>query len=76
MTKHREIAAAVVVDSAGKFLLQQRDNIPGILYPGKVGLFGGHREGSETFLECVARELHEELSYFIPQESFGASFEL
>ena len=70
MTKHREIAAAVVVDSAGKFLLQQRDNIPGILYPGKVGLFGGHREGSETFLECVARELHEELSYFIPQESF------
>jgi 8-oxo-dGTP diphosphatase len=70
MSQHREIAAAIVIDSSGQLLLQQRDNVPGILYPGKVGLFGGHREGNETFLECVARELHEELSYFIPTERF------
>jgi 8-oxo-dGTP pyrophosphatase MutT (NUDIX family) len=68
--KNREVAAAIVFDPAGRLLLQQRDNIPGILYPGMVGLFGGHREGAETFLECAARELHEELSYFIPPERF------
>jgi 8-oxo-dGTP diphosphatase len=67
---NREVAAAVVIDSAGRLLLQQRDDVPGILYPGMVGLFGGHREGAETFLECVARELYEELSYFIPPERF------
>lgn len=66
----REIAAAVVFDTSGRLLLQQRDNIPGILCPGKVALFGGHREGDETFLDCVVREIREELSYSIPPASF------
>jgi 8-oxo-dGTP pyrophosphatase MutT (NUDIX family) len=70
MSEQREIATAIVIDTAGRFLLQQRDNVPGIVHPGKVGLFGGHREGSETFLECITRELHEELSYLIPSERF------
>jgi 8-oxo-dGTP pyrophosphatase MutT (NUDIX family) len=74
LTQHREIACAIVIDCFGRFLLQQRDNIPGILYPGKVALFGGHREGNETFLECAARELHEELSYFIAPERFEHFF--
>ncbi len=56
---HREIACAVLVDPHGRFLLQRRDNVPNILYPGKIGLFGGHREGEETFLECVVREVSE-----------------
>jgi 8-oxo-dGTP pyrophosphatase MutT (NUDIX family) len=34
--------------------------------PGKIGFFGGHREYSETYLECVVREVHEEISYFVP----------
>jgi 8-oxo-dGTP diphosphatase len=67
---HREIACAIIIDTTGRFLLQQRDDIPGILHPGKVSLFGGHREGSETFLECVIREIHEEISYFVPAERF------
>jgi 8-oxo-dGTP diphosphatase len=67
---HREIAAAVIVDQWGRLLLQLRDDIPTILWPGKVGLFGGHREGDETPLECVVRELHEELSYSIPPRHF------
>jgi 8-oxo-dGTP diphosphatase len=67
---NREVAAAIVTDTAGRLLLQQRDNVPGILYPGMVTLFGGHREGNETFLECAVRELHEELSYFIPPDRF------
>ena len=67
---HREVAAALLIDTRGRFLLQQRDNVPGILFPGKIGLFGGHREGNETFLECVVREVHEEISLFIPPERF------
>jgi hypothetical protein len=48
-SQHREVAAALMIDTRGRFLLQQRDNIPGILFPGKIGLFGGPREGDETF---------------------------
>ena len=68
--QHREVAAALIIDQRGRFLLQQRDNVPGILFPGKIGLFGGHREGDETFLECVVREIHEEISFFIAPERF------
>jgi 8-oxo-dGTP pyrophosphatase MutT (NUDIX family) len=35
-----------------------------------VGLFGGHRQRDETYLECVVREIHEEISYFVPAERF------
>src|SRR5262245_29790201 len=69
-SKPREIACAVLFDTNGRVLLQQRDDIPDIIFPGKVGLFGGHREGEETFLECVVREIHEELSYYLPAERF------
>ena len=68
--QHREVAAALIIDQRGRFLLQQRDDVPGILFPGKIGLFGGHREGNESFLECVVREVHEEISFFIPPERF------
>jgi 8-oxo-dGTP pyrophosphatase MutT (NUDIX family) len=75
--RHREIACAIVIDKFGRFLLQQRDDIVGIIHPGKVGLFGGHREGEESYLECVVREIHEEISYFVPPERFEhlASFD-
>lgn len=69
-SQNREIACAIIVDTCGRFLLQQRDDVVGILYPGKVGLFGGHRERDETFLDCVVREIHEEISYFVPPEQF------
>jgi 8-oxo-dGTP pyrophosphatase MutT (NUDIX family) len=35
-----------------------------------IGLFGGQREGSETFLECVVREVHEEIGYYVAPECF------
>ena len=75
--RHREIACAIVIDKFGRFLLQQRDDIVGIIHPGKVGLFGGHREDEESYLECVVREIHEEISYFVPPERFEhlASFD-
>ena len=69
-TKSREIACAIIIAADGKFLLQQRDDIVGILHPGKIALFGGHREGNETFLECAVREIEEEISKFIPAAQF------
>jgi 8-oxo-dGTP pyrophosphatase MutT (NUDIX family) len=68
--RHREIACAVLIDKFGRLLLQQRDNRTGVIHPGKVGLFGGHREGTESYLECVVREIHEEISVFVPSEEF------
>jgi 8-oxo-dGTP pyrophosphatase MutT (NUDIX family) len=67
---HRAIAAAVVVDTSGDLLLQLRDDKPDIIYPGGIGLFGGHREDGETALECVVRELAEELTYDIAPSNF------
>jgi 8-oxo-dGTP diphosphatase len=69
-SRHREIACAIIIDTLGRFLLQQRDDVSGILHPGKVGLFGGHREGDETYLQCVVREIHEEISYFVAPDRF------
>jgi 8-oxo-dGTP diphosphatase len=66
----REIAVAIVLDTQGRFLLQRRDNIPGIVHPGKVSLFGGHREPGETYLDCITREIQEELSYPVLPEDF------
>jgi 8-oxo-dGTP pyrophosphatase MutT (NUDIX family) len=59
----REIAIAIILDTRGRFLLQRRDDICGIVHPGKVSLFGGHRETGESFLECVVREVREEIGF-------------
>jgi 8-oxo-dGTP pyrophosphatase MutT (NUDIX family) len=61
----REIAIAIILDAQGHYLFQRRDNIPGIAHPGKVSLFGGHREAGETYLECVVREVQEEIGYSV-----------
>lgn len=51
-------------------LFQQRDKIAAILHPGKVGLFGGHREDNETFVDCIVREIHEEIGLCLPPSRF------
>jgi 8-oxo-dGTP pyrophosphatase MutT (NUDIX family) len=66
----REVACALLVDARGRLLLQRRDDIPNILQPGKLCLFGGHREGKETFLECAVREIEEEVGQAIPAVRF------
>lgn len=40
------------------------------MQPGKVGLFGGHREGDESFIDCIVREVAEEISCHVPAERF------
>lgn len=66
----REIASTLLFDTSGRLLFQQRDDIAGITEPGKIGLFGGHKENGETFLECIAREVSEEISIDLPSARF------
>jgi 8-oxo-dGTP pyrophosphatase MutT (NUDIX family) len=66
-----EVAIAIL-PREGKFLMQLRDNIPTILYPGLWGLFGGHIEPGETPEVAVKREVLEEIGYAIEQpQKFG-----
>ena len=50
----------------GKFLMQLRDNIPGIVYPGHWAFFGGHIEPEESPEAALKRELIEEIGYKPP----------
>jgi ADP-ribose pyrophosphatase YjhB (NUDIX family) len=56
-------AAALIVTPAGDYLLQHRDNIPGIWFPDYWGLFGGLIDDGETPEQAIRRELQEELGF-------------
>jgi len=66
----REGTSAILIGTDGRLLFQLRDNVPDISEPGMLGFFGGGREGDETFLDCVVREVHEEIGLYIPPERF------
>jgi 8-oxo-dGTP pyrophosphatase MutT (NUDIX family) len=61
--------AIAVLHRQGQFLLQLRDDIPGIVYPGYWGFFGGHIESGETPAKALERELLEEINYLPPRLS-------
>lgn len=54
------VAAIVVVDRE-RYLLQLRDDVPNIWYPGHWGLFGGAVDAGEDEIAALRRELREEL---------------
>jgi 8-oxo-dGTP pyrophosphatase MutT (NUDIX family) len=55
--------AAILVDADGRYLLQLRDDVPHIWYPGHWGAFGGSVEAGEDELAALQRELEEELEF-------------
>ena len=69
-SSQRGAACAVLIDALGRFPMQRRDDTPGIVHPGKAGLFGGHRHGGESYLECIMREIEEEIGFSVPAERF------
>lgn len=66
MTNQVHVAIAILYQN-NQFLLQLRDNIPNIVYPGHWGLFGGHLEAGESPEIAVNRELLEEIGYMPPK---------
>ena len=64
----RQIPVAMaIIYQEGKYLMQLRDNIPGILYPGVWGLFGGHLDPGENPEIGLKRELIEEINYEVEE---------
>lgn len=56
-----DAVAAVITVEDGRYLMQLRDDIPGIFYPGHWGCFGGAIGHGENALAALQRELAEEL---------------
>ncbi len=61
-------AAVIPVTMEGEILFHQRDHKTWISNPGKVGMYGGGVEGTETYLQAAAREVDEELGINISEK--------
>ncbi|HEY9621613.1 MAG TPA: NUDIX hydrolase [Crinalium sp.] len=70
-----EVAIAILYQDC-QFLLQLRDDIPGIAYPGYWGFFGGHLDPGESPEEAMWRELKEEIGYVPPHLTQFKSYTL
>lgn len=56
-----DAVAAIITVEDGRYLMQLRDDIPRIFYPGHWGCFGGAVGPGEEGLPALHRELAEEL---------------
>jgi 8-oxo-dGTP diphosphatase len=65
-SESRPVVALAVLQQGQSALMQLRDDLPNILYPGHWGLFGGHVEPGETPEQAIQRELLEEIHYCPP----------
>jgi len=70
-----DAAAAIIVLDDGRYLLQLRDDIEPIWYPGHWGCFGGSVESGEDPVETLRRELREELAVEVGTENFFSEFQ-
>lgn len=57
------IAVGIIIDDAGRVLLQLRDEKAGLAGAGQWGFFGGHLEGDEAPSAAFMREMQEELEW-------------
>jgi 8-oxo-dGTP diphosphatase len=71
----KKIAAIILENDKGEFLLALRDNKPGIPFPDHWDLIGGHVEEGETPEEALVREVKEELDIDIKEFSFYKKYE-
>jgi 8-oxo-dGTP pyrophosphatase MutT (NUDIX family) len=66
-TVNKKEVAIAILHRGAQFLLQLRDDLPNILYPGHWTLFGGHLELGETADLAIQRELQEEINH-VPEQ--------
>lgn len=59
-------AVCILITIDGKYLMQFRDPIRGIFFPGHWGLFGGGIDPGEDEDTALVRELEEELGWTLP----------
>ena len=64
-----EVVSIFLQSNDDYYLLQLRENIPSIIYPGCWGLFGGSMEEEESPHDAIIRELQEEIDY-VPDEIY------
>ena len=71
----KQIAAIILENDKGEFLLALRDNKSWIPFPNHWDLIGGHVEDGETPEEALVREVKEELDIDIREYTFFKKFE-
>jgi 8-oxo-dGTP diphosphatase len=71
----KKIAAIILENDNGEFLLALRDNKSWIPFPNHWDLIGGHVEEGETPEEALIREVKEELDIDIKDYVFYKTFE-
>jgi 8-oxo-dGTP diphosphatase len=71
----KEIAAIILENDKGEFLLYLRDNKPDIPFPDHWDLIGGHVEEGETPEEALFREVKEELDIDLKDYTFYKKYE-
>lgn len=75
MVKASDAVAAVICLPDGRYLLQHRDDRPGIWYPGHWGCFGGAVDPGESPQQALMRELAEELEFRPAQAEYLTRFD-
>ena len=66
----QKIAAIILENDSGEFLLALRDNKPTIPFPNCWDLIGGHVEEGETPEQALCREYKEELGLELAEYKF------
>lgn len=71
----KKIAAIILENDKGEFLLALRDNKSWIPFPNHWDLIGGHVEEGETPEEALVREYREELDLDLKEYTFFRKYE-
>ncbi|MEA2876284.1 MAG: nucleoside triphosphatase [Hyphomicrobiales bacterium] len=74
MPKPADAAVGIITRPDGRYLLQLRDDIPGIFFPGHWGLFGGAMDAGESPEAALRRELREELGVDFDKVTYFTEF--
>ena len=67
---------AMIIDPAGRFLVQHRDDLPHIWFPGLWGFFGGRAEPDEAVDAAVRREVLEEVEVALGELAYFTRFDV